>query len=389
MFNEIIDRSGTSCEKFDSLERIFGTDDVIPLWVADMDFASADVIVEVLKRRVEHRVFGYTYRSQAYNDAIKGWVARRAGWQIKDEWLAFSPGVVVGVTFAMLSCTSEGDGILIQQPVYHPFAMVIKANNRQVINNELLNTEQGYRIDFEDFEEKLKHSKAFILCNPHNPTGRCFSQAELKRMGDLCVKYGVRIISDEIHSDFVYKPYKHIHIASISREIADNTITFIAPSKSFNLAGLSTAVAISSSEKILKEYNQELHKIHLDSGNIFGIEALMAAYNDGDEWMDSMKEYLCGNIDYVIDFLRKNLPEVKCHRPEATYLMWLDFSAWRMTQAELNEFIVKKAGLGTTSGVIFGDGGRGFQRMNVGSPRAVIEKAMNQLERARNEKANQ
>lgn len=378
-FDTITDRTNSDCEKYDSRTQIFGTNDVIPLWVADMDFASADFIVDAMRQRLEHKVFGYTFRSADYDAAIQGWLLRRSGWQVEREWLAFSPGVVVGVTYAMLSCTKEGDGVLIQQPVYHPFAIVTKANNRKVINSSLINTADGYRIDFSDFEAKLKESKVFILCNPHNPTGRAFTQEELRRMGELCVKHDVRIISDEIHSDFVYAPHKHIHIATLSDDIAARTITFVAPSKSFNLAGLCTAVAVSSSSEVLKQYKDELHKIHLDSSNIFGATALMAAYSKGDAWMDEMKSYLEGNIDYVLDFLRTNMPEVKCHKPEATYLMWLDFAAWGMTQEQLNRFLVAEAKLGMTTGVIFGDGGSGFQRMNIGAPRAIIKQALERL----------
>lgn len=383
-FDKIIDRTDTDCEKYDSREHIFGAKDVIPLWVADMDFVSADFIVEAMRKRLDHRVFGYTYRSADYDAAIQGWLLRRSGWQVEREWLAYSPGVVVGVTYAMLSCTQEGDGVLIQQPVYHPFAIVTKANNRKVVNSSLINTPQGYRIDFQDFEAKLKESKVFILCNPHNPTGRAFTEDELRRMGELCVKHDVRIISDEIHSDFVYAPHRHTHIATLSPEIAARTITFVAPSKSFNLAGLCTAVAISSSPEVLSQYKAELHKIHLDSSNIFGATALKAAYSEGDQWMDDMKSYLEGNIDYVLDFLRTNMPQVKCHKPEATYLMWLDFSEWGMTQEQLNRFLVEKAKLGMTTGVIFGDGGHGFQRMNIGAPRATIRQAMEQLLKVKN-----
>lgn len=381
-FDEIIDRIGSDCVKYDGREMVFGTNDVIPMWVADMDFASADFIVDAIKERADHRVFGYTYRSEDYDRSIQGWLSRRSGWQVRREWLAYSPGVVLGVTCSMVSCTRERDGVLIQQPVYHPFGITINANNRKVVNSELALTKHGYRIDFEDFEEKLKTVKAFILCNPHNPTGRAFTESELRRMGELCVKHGVRIISDEIHSDFVYSPGKHIHIASLSPEIAEQTITFVAPSKSFNLAGLCTAVAITSSEQIMKEYKAELHKIHLESSNIFGAVALKAAYSKGDRWMDEMKEYLEGNIDFVIDFLKRNIPSIKCHKPESTYLMWLDFRQWNMSQDELNDFLVNKARIGITDGSIFGGGGNGFQRMNIGTRRAVIAEALDRLAEA-------
>lgn len=378
-FDKIIDRTSTDCEKWDNRTAIFATDNVIPLWVADMDFESGDFIIDALRRRVDHSVFGYTFRSRDYTASIQGWLKRRSGWDVESDWVAFSPGVVTGATFAILACTKPGDGVLIQQPVYHPFAIITKANDRKVVNNGLIYTEKGYRIDFEDFEKKLSQVKAFILCNPHNPTGRAFTEAELRQMGELCVKHNVTIISDEIHSDFVYAPNRHTHIAALDKRFAEHTITFVAPSKSFNLAGFFTAVAIIPNPQLMTSYQREIKRYHADNSNIMGMEALKAAYTHGDQWMDQLKEYLEGNIDYVVNFLAKNLPSVRCIKPEATYLMWLDFSAWGMTQDQLNDALVNKAGLGMTSGAIFGDAGVGFQRLNIGTRRSLLVQAMEQL----------
>lgn len=378
-FDKIIDRTESDCEKYGHTATIFGTADVLPLWIADMDFASGDFIIDAIKRRADHMIFGYTFRSECYNDAIIRWLERRTGWHVVPEWLAFSPGVVAGVTFAMLATTHENDGVLIQPPVYHPFARAINLNNRRVVTNPLLNTPAGYVIDFEDFEAKIQQVKAFILCNPHNPTGRCFTRDELRLMGELCVKHGVRIISDEIHSDFVFKPHFHTHIASISPDFAEHTITLIAPSKSFNIAGFCTAVAIIPNAELMCAYQTEIMKIHVDNSNIFGAEALKAAYTKGDEWMDQMVEYLDGNIDMVITQLRDHIPSVRCHKPEATFLLWLDFSQWGLTQEQLNEFLIKEAHLGMNCGTIFGEEGYAHERMNVGAPRSVIQRAVNQL----------
>lgn len=378
-FDKIIDRTDSDSVKFRGMSHIFGREDIIPLWVADTDFLSGEFITNALRERVDHGVFGYVARSDEYKNSVVGWLGRRTGWQIKREWIQHSPGVVTGYTMAMLGCTMAGDGVLIQPPVYNPFAAAIKANGREVINNPLVDTADGYLIDFKDFEDKAKVSKAFILCNPHNPTGRCFTREELLRMGEICLKYNVTVISDEIHCDYVYKPHRHLHFADVDERFADIAITFIAPSKSFNIAGLNTAVAITSSEEIFSKYQGELNKLHLDSANIFGTIALQEAYTHGDRWMDEMVEYLEGNVNYVVDFMKKNLPSIRCHRPDATYLMWLDFREWGMPQKDLEHFMVYEAGLALNSGIIYGKEGDGYMRVNVGSPRLVIEKAMKQL----------
>lgn len=380
-FDTYIDRLGSDCEKYETLTDVFGTDRVIPLWVADMDFPTADFIVEAMNRRMQHPIFGYTFRPASYFEAICGWVKRRGGWEIDPSWIAFSPGVVAGVTFGMLGCTSPGDGVVIQPPVYHPFGNTIRANGRVVLNNPLVqDPETGtYRIDFEDLERKLSQAKAFILCNPHNPTGRVFTRDELLRMGELCRKYDVTIISDEIHSDFIFRPNEHLHIASLNEDLANRTITLIAPSKTFNTAGFSTAVAIIPNPERRAAYQAEVERIHIGNGNIFGSLALRTAYAQGDEWLEQLLGYLRGNVDFVYDFLTTHLPSVRCYKPEATFLMWLDFRSWGMTQEELNRFLVHEAGLGLGDGSIYGVEGTGFERLNVGTSRSVLERALNQL----------
>lgn len=378
-FDSVIQRGGTDCEKYGNTKAIFGRGDILPLWIADMDFRSSEPIIEALKRRAEHGVFGYVFRSKSYAEAVQHWVERRAGWYIATDWVCHSPGVVSGVAFAMLALSEKGDGVMIQPPVYHPFKELIEINDRRVVNNELRHTDSGYEIDFEDFEAKAKEAKIFILCNPHNPSGRCFTEKELLRMGEICVANDVMIISDEIHSDFVYKPSHHIHIASLRPEFADRTITFIAPSKSFNVAGFTTAIAIVPSADLRAKYCHQMSKIHIDNSNIGGLVALQAAYNSSEDWLDQVVEYLEGNIDYVLDFLRKNLPSVKCHKPEATFLLWLDFRAWGMSEAEVERFLVFEAALGMNHGSMFGSGGECFFRMNIGAPRSIIRAAMEQL----------
>ncbi|WP_283390769.1 MalY/PatB family protein [Millionella massiliensis] len=380
-FDTYIDRIGTDCEKYEDMKSVFGTDQVIPLWIADMDFATADFIVEAMERRMKHPIFGYTFRPQCYFDAIRGWVYRHSGWDIDTSWIAFSPGVVAGVTFGMLSCTKEGDGVVIQPPVYHPFGNTIRYNHRTVLNNPLIQdpATSEYRIDFDDLDQKLAQAKAFILCNPHNPTGRVFTREELLKIGELCKKHDVTIISDEIHCDFIFQPHEHIHIASLTEDLANRTITLIAPSKSFNVAGFSTAAAIIPNPERHAAYQAEVDKIHIENGNIFGSVALKTAYEQGDEWMRQLLEYLQGNVDFVYDFMTANIPSVHCYKPEATFLMWLDFRKWGMTQEELNRFLVQEAGLGLGDGSVYGIEGTGFQRLNIGTPRSVLQRAMNQL----------
>ena len=380
-FDTYIDRIGTDCEKYEDMKSVFGTDQVIPLWIADMDFATADFIVEAMERRMKHPIFGYTFRPQCYFDAIRGWVYRHSGWDIDTSWIAFSPGVVAGVTFGMLSCTKEGDGVVIQPPVYHPFGNTIRYNHRTVLNNPLIQDPATgeYRIDFDDLDQKLAQAKAFILCNPHNPTGRVFTREELLKIGELCKKHDVTIISDEIHCDFIFQPHEHIHIASLTEDLANRTITLIAPSKSFNVAGFSTAAAIIPNPERHAAYQAEVDKIHIENGNIFGSVALKTAYEQGDEWMRQLLEYLQDNVDFVYDFMTANIPSVHCYKPEATFLMWLDFRKWGMTQEELNRFLVQEAGLGLGDGAVYGIEGTGFQRLNIGTPRSVLQRAMNQL----------
>lgn len=378
-FDQIISRDGTNNEKFDKRECLFGRADVIPLWVADMDFAAAPGIIDALRERLEHPILGYTYRSDGFFNALIDWVRRRNGWKIEREWMDFVPGVVPGLVFAMRAFSSPGDGIVIQPPVYHPFAGQIRRNGRVVVNNPVQLRNGRYTIDFEDLDRKLAGARAFMMCNPHNPTGRVFTPQELTRIGELCVKHDVLILSDEIHSDIVFKPHRHTHIAALDEAFARRTLTFLAPSKTFNIAGLSTAVVITPDDSLRRRLRQEFDKLHADQGNIFGNVALEAAYTRGEAWVEEMTEYIDGNMSYVIDFLRERIPGVDVVRAEGTYLMWLDFRRWGISHEELCRFMIHEAGLGLNEGSMFGEEGRGFMRMNVATQRAVVEQAMRQL----------
>lgn len=378
-FDCAVDRRNSDCEKWGNTQTIFGSNDLIPLWIADMDFPCAAPIIEAIQRRTQHGVFGYYLREDCYWQSVQRWVERRGGWWVPTGAMVHSPGVVAGVAFAILGNTKEGDGVLIQPPVYHPFANLVQLNNRKLISNALVHTDEGYRIDFEDFERKAAESKLFILCNPHNPTGRCFTREELLKMGAICLKYGVVIVSDEIHSDFVYKPFQHIHIASLSPELAQATMTLIAPSKSFNVAGFCTAVAIITDDELRARYEHEMAKIHIDNSNICGAVALQAAYNECEDWLCQLMSYLEGTIHEVREFLAQKMPSVGCHKPEATFLLWLDFRAWGLDEDALTQFLVHKAKLGMNRGSMFGADGCCFARMNIGAPRATIRRALEQL----------
>ncbi len=378
-FDKIVPRENTHCVKWDLRRATFGKEDVIPLWVADMDFETPDFIVNALHERLQHPVLGYGFRGADYLDSICAWVKRRNGWNIQPEWIDFSPGVVSGLMLAVNAYAEKGEGIVIQPPVYHPFAETIKSNERVVINNPLKADKDKYVIDFDDLDKKLKGAKAIMLSNPHNPVGRVFTKEELLKIGELCIKHDVTIISDEIHSDLIQPPHKHIHIASLSGELAARTVTLIAPSKTFNLAGLATGVAIIPDSSKRAQYRHWANRLHTGLGNILGTVALEAAYRHGDEWLEQVNAYLSRNMDYVIGFMQQHMPDVKCYRPEATYLMWIDFSAWGLSHDALCKFLIEKAGLGLNSGIIFGEEGKKHMRMNLACPQSILKKAMEQL----------
>lgn len=378
-FDDIPCREGTCCEKWDNRAGVFGKADVLPLWIADMDFEVPPFVTEAIVGRAAHKLYGYGFRSPAYYAAIAGWVKRRNGWEIKPEWIGFSPGVVAGFTFGIRAVTAEGDGVVIMRPSYPPFAHMIEANGRRVIDSPLKWNGQQYEMDFEDLDRKLAGAKALLFCNPHNPTGRVFSPQELQRVGELCCKHDVYIVSDEIHSDLIQKPYRHTHIASLSPELARRTITLIAPSKTFNIAGLSTSVVIIPDDELRGRFDYEFDKIHAGQGNTFGTVACQAAYEQGDEWLDQCLEYIHGNMDYVYDFMTEKLPRIKVYKPQGTYLMWLDFRALGMTHDELLSMLVHRAGLGFDEGRKFGTEGICFMRLNLATSRKVLEEAMRRL----------
>ena len=383
-FDEIVNRENTASVKYDLRKDIFEKEDVIPMWVADMDFKTPDFIVKAIKDRANHEVFGYSFRPESYFQSIVNWLKRRHNWEISKDWISFSPGIVPAVNMAILAFTEPKDKIIIQPPVYFPFFSAIKNNNRVIVENPLKLKNERYCFDFIDLEKKLADAKMLILSNPHNPGGSVWTKDELKRLGEMCLENNVLIMSDEIHADLVFKDFKFTPLAYISEEIADNTVTFIAPSKTFNIAALATSSVISSNKELKDKYDKVLDAIHVGLGNVFGTVASEAAYTYGDEWLDQLMDYLYENLDFAQDFLNEKIPQIKMIRPEGTYMVWLDCSELNLKEKDLKEFMIEDAGLGFNDGRMFGTGGEGFMRMNIACPKQTLYDAFISLEKAVN-----
>ena len=381
-FDELIDRTNTNCIKYDGRKVFFGNAELLPLWVADMDFRTPDFIVEAIKKRAEHELFGYTFRAESYNQSIVTWLKSRHNWEIKPEWISFSPGVVAGLTLAIEAFSKPGDGVIIQPPVYFPFFDSVKGSGRTLIENPLRQENGRYYFDLDDLKKKITpQTKLLLLSNPHNPGGMAWNEKELTELAQICLENKVLIISDEIHSDLIFEGFKHTPLAGISEEIAQNCVVCMAPSKTFNTAGLTTSFLVIPNKRHLASYNRVMHLPHLHMGNIFGTVALEAAYTQGDEWLHQLLKYLEANYSFLERYIKENLPEVKVMKPEATYLIWIDFSAFRLTDEALNQKLID-AGVGLNRGVQFGKQGSGFMRMNIGCPHSVLEEALIRIKKA-------
>ncbi len=381
-FDELVDRSNTNSVKYDLRTLKFAKEDVIPMWVADMDFKTPPFIVDAVKKRAAHEIYGYTLRGSSFNKAVMHWMKYKHDWNVQKKQITFSPGVVSALSAAVLAFTSPGDKIIVQPPVYFPFYSSIQNFGRRVINNQLIEKNGNYFIDFDDLERQIdSRTKMLMFCSPHNPVGRVWTKEELKRLADICVRHDLIVVSDEIHSDLVFEPNKHIPLATISDEIAERTISTFAPSKTFNVAGLSTSAIIINNEKLKIRFDNFMQDLHISGGNIFGTIALEAAYTHGADWLADLMNYLSVNIQMVKDFTEKPNIKIKMQVPESTYLLWLDFRDYDLPEEEINKLIIEKAGLGFNPGSIFGPGGKGFQRMNIACPHSVVEKALNNLEK--------
>lgn len=374
---EAIDRVGTYTTKLDDAIKKFGTDDLLPLWVADMDLASPVCVQETLKKRAAHPAYGYTVYPQRYFDAIRGWMKKRFDWEIEEGWIVPCYGVVPSMNFAIEAYSQKGEGVLIQSPIYPPFASSVKSRKRILHDNVLVNNNGHYEIDFEDFEEKIKLSKIFLLCSPHNPTGRVWDEAEIEKMIAICLKYNVVIVSDEIHADIVYE--KMYHSIGTFEKIKEHCVILTAPSKTFNVAGLNTSYAIIPDDRLRRRFRVMQDRSGVTNGNPFGIEALMSAYEEGDTWLDTLKIHLSENIQYVTAFLQENTLPIKALHVEATFLIWLDCREMGLSQEALTHFFIHEAKLGLNDGKSFGDSGEGFMRLNIGISREVLQIAMQRL----------
>jgi cystathionine beta-lyase len=382
-FDAVIDRRNTGSLKWDYPERALGHKDVIPMWVSDMDFAAPQPVIDAIRARTEHGVFGYPLTPPSYWAAIQSWFKARHNWDVKKEWLSKSPGVVPALSLCVTAFTHPGDKVVVQTPVYYPFFSAIKHNGRRIVRNPLKSENGRWAMDFDDLERKIDpRTRLLILCSPHNPVGRVWRREELNRLAEICVQKDLLIVSDEIHSDLVFTGYKHFPLASLSEEAAKRTITLTAPSKTFNTAGLTTAVVIASNPKILNLFNSEAANAGLTMGNIFGIAALEAAYTQGAEWLDQLLPYLEENVNAAQRFFEARIPRVKFIRPEGTYLALLDCRGLGLDQKALNDFFLRKAGVYFDEGTLFGDELAGFERINLGAPRSVLLQALERIEAA-------
>lgn len=381
-FDELIDRENTSCYKYDLRRKVFGREDVIPMWVADMDFRTPRFITDALKERLEHEVLGYTVPSLGLKKICADWQKRRYGWEADPEWFGFVPGIVTGLGFAVNTFTQPGDKVIVQPPVYPPFFKVPNGNGREVVYNPLKEIGGRYEMDFDLLEKQLDdNAKLFVLCHPHNPGGRVWSRETLGKLSELCASKGVLIISDEIHADMTYHAYRHIPFASISDAARDNSITFMSPSKTFNVPGLINSYYVIPNPRLRRQLELALEHVDLHV-NLFGFVATEAAYTQGKEWLGQMVDYLEGNARTVVDYCDKNIPGVTAMMPESSFLVWIDFSELGLSSEALRNLIIEKAGLGLNDGPTFGLGGEGHQRINVGCPRSLVVEAMERIEKA-------
>lgn len=379
-FDKVIDRRNTNCVKYDGMKELFGREDLIPLWVADMDFETPDFVIEALRQRLQHPVLGYTVAYDSYWQSIIDWLYHRHSWRVEREWLRYIPGIVKGIGMVLNAFTSPSDKVIIQPPVYHPFRFVPEKNGREVVLNPLRRTDSGYEMDFENLESVIdSRCKVLILANPHNPIGITWSRETLQRLAEVAVRHNLIVVSDEIHCDMPLYGNVHIPFATVSEEAAKCSITFGAPSKTFNIAGVVSSFAVVPNTELREHFFAWLEANELDMATIFAMTATEAAFNNGDEWRCQMLKYIEGNIDFVADYVAQNMPKVKVVKPQASYLVWLDFSEVGLSHKDLVDLIVNEAHLAMNDGAMFGREGEQCMRMNVGTRREVLAQAMQQL----------
>ena len=381
-FDEIVERRGTDCVKFDSLGERYGNENLVPLWVADTDFRTPDFIVNALKKRCEHEIFGYTFASDNYYNSIINWVDYKHKWKIQKDWLSYIPGIVKGIGFVTQCFTQPGDKIIIQPPVYHPFRIIPESMHREIVNNPLKLVNGTYEMDFEHLESIIDGCKILILCNPHNPGGVVWSKDTLIKLADICARHHVLVISDEIHAEMAYPQFTHHPFPTVSPEAAACSITFMAPSKTFNIAGVVTSYSIIPDEKIRETFYSFMESGEFNAGTIFAYTATEAAYTYGAEWLQQMRMYIVENVRFVDEYLKAKLPKIKIYPPQASFLIWLDCRDLKLSQPELVSLFQDKAGLLLNDGSMFGPGGEGYMRLNIGCPRSILASALETLKKA-------
>lgn len=381
-FDEVINRKNTDSLKYDFAVRRGKPEDVLPLWVADMDFKTSSLVLDELQKRAAHGIFGYTETGERYFEAVSGWLKKHHNLEIKQNWLVKTPGIVFALAMAVKAYTNEKDAVLIQQPVYYPFTEVIKDNNRLVVSNDLVLGEDGkYHIDFEDFEQKIveNHIKLFLLCSPHNPVGRVWTREELEKMAAICIKHHVLIVSDEIHEDFTFEGYTHTPLLNVGQQLAEITITCTSPAKTFNIAGLQISNIIIPNAALRRAFRKQMDAAGYSQLNTMGIVACEAAYRYGEEWYEALLKYLQDNLSFVRDYVKRELPQIRLIEPEGTYLVWMDFRGLGLCEKDLEDRIVHRAKLWLDGGGIFGEVGKGFQRINIATSRSVLQEALERI----------
>ena len=381
-FDEVIDRSGNRAAKYDERIKKFGTADVIPLWVADMDFKTAQPIIDGLKAKAEEGIWGYTSRPDSYFEAICSWQERRNGWKIDRSLVSWSLGVVPALSAIVKVFSQPGDKVMIQTPVYSEFYDVTEAWGRQVVENQLVEKDGSWTVDFEDFEKKAKEVKIFLLCSPHNPLGIVWTKEQLQKMAEICIANNVLMVSDEIHSDLIFHGKKHIPTATVTEEIGEHIISCISGTKTFNLAGLQASTTVFPNADIKKKFDTFWMNMDIHRNNAFSSVAMEIAFNQGEEWLEQLLEYLDGNFELIRSYCAENIPQIKPNIPDATYLVWLDCRDLGMDNETLRKFMIEKAGLGLNEGYTFGRSLSGYMRLNAACPRSVLEKALGQLKAA-------
>lgn len=380
-FDKITDRTHTNAVKYDLAKERGKPEDALSLWVADMDFPTAPCIQKALSEKALHGIYGYSRPDERYYSALKNWFKKRHNFEVQNQWIVNTPGVVFAIATAIKAYTKEGDGVLIQKPVYYPFSNTIKTLERKVVNNPLVLKDGHYEIDFEDFEQKIisKSVKLFLLCSPHNPGGRVWTKSELEKLWNICKKHNVIVVSDDIHSDIVFGENKHTIFGTLSDEALENSIICTAPSKSFNLAGLQFSSIFIANEKLRNQFKREIDKTGYDEPSLMGIVAATSAYSDGEQWFDAAKDYIWQNIQFAKKYIEENAPKIKAIIPEGSYLLWLDFSGFEFSDEEINVRILNKAKVWLDNGTMFGSEGAKFQRINCATPRSILEEALKRI----------